>query len=89
MFFLFKIFLKRFKLKLFSFDSFLIINLKNRIMIIKKIDDKIFFFLNINILLSLYLYFLKINIILFLSILETILCLFIYNISKIKLCYFN
>ena len=46
-------------------------------------------FLNVNILLSLYLYRLNINNILFFNISSTTLYLFIYNFSKIKSCYFN
>ena len=46
-------------------------------------------FLNVNILLSLYLYRLNINNILFFNISNIILYLFIYNFSKIKSYYFN
>ena len=44
---------------------------------------------NVNILLSLYLYRLNINNILFFNISNTTLYLFIYNFLKIKSCYFN
>ena len=87
--FLFKISLKRFILKLFSFDLFLIINLKDRIIIINDIINKNHKFSIIYILLSLYLYRLNINNILSLSISRTTLYLFIYNFLKIKSCYFN
>ena len=87
--FLFKISLKRFILKLFSFDLFLIINLKDRIIIINDIINKNHKFSIIYILLSLYLYRLNINNILFLSISRTTLYLFIYDFLKIKSCYFN
>ena len=74
--------------KLSSFDLFLTINLKKRIITSNEIIDKIFFFNN-DVLLLLYLYRLKINNILFFNILKTILYLFIYNFSKIKSYYFN
>ena len=45
--------------------------------------------LNVDILLSLYSHRLNINNILFYNISNTILCLFIYDFSKIKSCYFN
>ena len=64
-FFLFEMFLKWFILKLFLFDSFLIINLKSRIMIINNVFNKNNKFSNVNILLSLYLHRLNINNILF------------------------
>ena len=86
--FLFKKFFKKFILKLFSFDSFLTISLKNHI-IINKIIDKNERFFDVNILLLLYLHYLKINNILSLYISKMISYLFIYNFSKIKSCYFN
>ena len=46
-------------------------------------------FLNVNILLSLYLYRLSINNILSFNISNTTLYLFIYNFLKIKSYYFN
>ena len=58
-------------------------------MIINKVVDKNERFFVINILLLSYSHYLKINNILFLSILKTILYLFIYDFSKIKSCYFN
>ena len=58
-------------------------------MIIDNIFNKNDKFLNVNILLSLYLYRLNINNILFFNISSTTLYLFIYNFSKIKSCYFN
>ena len=82
-------FLKQFISKLFSFDFFLIMNLKDREMIINNVVDKNDVFLNVNILLLLCLYRLNINNILFLNISRTTLCLFIYNFSKIKSCCFN
>ena len=56
-FFLFKMFLKWFISKLFLFDLFLIINLKSRIIIINNVFNKNDKFLNVNILLLLYLYY--------------------------------
>ena len=88
-FFLFEMFLKRFISKLFSFDSFLIINLRNRIIIISEVINKKKRFFDINILLLSYSYYSKMNNILFLNILKTTLYLFIYNFLKIKLYYFN
>ena len=88
-FFLFKIYLKRFISKLFLFDLFLIINLKDYIITINKVINKIERFFDIDILLLLYLHYLKKNNILFLNILKTTLFLFIYNFSKIKLNYFK
>ena len=88
-FFLFKICLKLFILKLFSFNSFLIINLKNRIIITNNVFNKNDKFLNIDVLLLLYLYRLNINNILSLNISRIILYLFIYNFSKIKSYNFN
>ena len=58
-------------------------------MIINDVFNKNDKFLNVNILLSLYLYRLNINNILFFNISSTTLYLFIYNFSKIKSCYFN
>ena len=81
-FYLFKTFFEKFILKLFLFNLLLAINLKNRIIIINKIINKSERFFNINILLSLYSHHLKINNILFLNILKTILYLFIYNFFK-------
>ena len=75
--------------KLSSFDLFLIINLKKRVITIIEIINKNKRFFNNNILLLLYLYCLKINNSLFFNILKTTLYLFIYNFSKIKTCYFN
>ena len=88
-FYLFKMFFKEFISKLFSFDLFIIISLKDRIMIINEIINKNKRFFDINILLLLCLYRLKINNILFLNILKTISYLFIYNFAKIKSCYLN
>ena len=88
-FFLFKMSFKEFISKLFSFNSFLIINLKDHIIIINEIIDKKKRFFDINILLLLYLYRLKTNNILFLNILKTILYLFIYDFLKIKSCCLN
>ena len=82
-------FLKIFISKLFLFNSFLTINLKDRIIIINNVFNKNDKFLNVNILLLLYLYRLNINNILFLNISKTTLYLFIYNFSKIKSYYFN
>ena len=82
-------FLKIFISKLFLFNSFLTINLKDRIIIINNVFNKNDKFLNANVLLSLYSHRLNINKILFLNILSTIFYLFIYNFSKIKLNYFN
>ena len=58
-------------------------------MIIDDVFDKNDKFLSVNILLSLCLHHLNINNILFFSISSIILCLFIYNFSKIKSCCFN
>ena len=58
-------------------------------MIIDDVFNKNDRFLNVNTLLSLYLYRLNINNILFFNISSTISCLFIYNFSRIKSCYFN
>ena len=58
-------------------------------MIINDVFNKNDKFLNVNILLSLYLYRLNINNILSFNISNIILYLFIYNFSKIKSCYFN
>ena len=74
--------------KLFSFDSFLTIGLKGRI-IVNEVIDKNERFFDIDILLSLYLYRLKTNNILSLSISKTISYLFIYNFSRIRSCYLN
>ena len=87
--FLFKISFEEFISKLSSFNSFLIINLKNHITIINEIIDKNERFFDVNILLLLYSHRSKINNILFLSISKTTLYLFIYDFSKIKSCYFN
>ena len=87
-FFLFKMSFEEFISKLFSFDSFLIIDLKDRVTINEIIDKNERFF-DIDILLLLYLYRLKINNILSLNMLKTILYLFIYDFSRIKSCYFN
>ena len=81
--------LKLFILKLFLFNLFLTINLKNYIIIINNIFKKIDRFLNANILLLLYSHRLNINNILSLNISNTTLYLFIYNFSKIKSYYFN
>ena len=81
-------FFKKFISKLFSFNSFLIINLKSYIIINEGIDKNERFF-DIDILLLLCLYRLKTNNILFLSILKTIFYLFIYDFSRIRSCYFN
>ena len=82
-------FFEKFISKLSSFNSFLAINLKNRIITINEIIGKNERFFDINILLSLYSHYSKTNNILFLSILKTILYLFIYNFSRIKSSYFN
>ena len=87
-FYLFKVFFERFISKLFSFDSFLIINLRDRV-IINEIIDKNERFFDIDISLSSYLYRLKTNNILFLNISKMILYLFIYNFLRIKSCCFN
>ena len=58
-FFLFEISFKKFISKLFLFNSFLIIHLKDYTMIINKIIDKKKRFFDINILLLSYLYRLK------------------------------
>ena len=58
-------------------------------MIINKVNDKNERFFDVNILLLLYSHRLKINNILFLSILKTTLYLFIHDFSKIKSYYFN
>ena len=50
--FLFKMSFEKFILKLFSFDLFLIINLRSRIITINKIIDKNERFFDVNILLS-------------------------------------
>ena len=81
--------LKWFISKLFLFDLFLTINLKDYIIIINNVFDKNDKFLNINILLLLYLYRSNINNILFFNISNTTLCLFIYDFLKIKSYYFN
>ena len=88
-FFLFKTFFEKSISKLFSFNLFLVISLKSRIIIINEVIDKNKRFFDINILLLLYLYRLKTNNILFLSILKTISCLFIYNFLKIRSYCFN
>ena len=87
-FFLFKIFFERFISKLFSFDLFLIINLRGRV-IINEVIDKNKKSFDIDILLLLYLHYSETNNILFLNMLKTILYLFIYNFSRIKSCYIN
>ena len=86
--FLFEVSFKEFISKLSSFDSFLIISLKSRV-ITNKIINKNERFFDINTLLSLYSHYLKTNNILSLSILRTISYLFIYDFSKIRSCYFN
>ena len=58
-------------------------------MTINDIFDRNDKFLNVNALLSLYLYRLNINNILSFNISNTTLCLFIYDFSKIKSYYFN
>ena len=58
-------------------------------MIINNVFNKNDRFLNINILLSLYLYYLNINNILFFNISRITLYLFIYNFLKTKSCCFN
>ena len=82
-------FFEGFILKLFSSDSFLIIDLKDRIIITNEIIDKKEKSFNVNTLLLLCLYRLKTNNILFLNISRTTLYLFIYNFFKIKSCCFN
>ena len=64
-------------------------NLKDRIIITDDVFDKNDKFSNIDVLLSLYSHYSNINNILSFNISNTILCLFIYNFSKIKSCYFN
>ena len=80
---------EKFISKLFSFNLFLVIDLRDYIIIINKVIDKNERFFDVNILLLLYLYRLKINNILSFLILKIISYLFIYNFSKVKLCYFN
>ena len=87
-FYLFKMFFEKFISKLFSFDLFLTINLKNRV-IINEIIDKNEKFFDVDILLLLCSHRSKINNILFLNMSKTISYLFIYNFSRIKSCYFN
>ena len=58
-------------------------------MISNNVFDKNDKFLNVDILLSLYLYRSNINNILSFNILNTTLYLFIHNLSKIKSYYFN
>ena len=58
-------------------------------MIINDIFDKNDKFSNVDTLLSLYLYYLNINNILFFNISNTTSYLFIYNFSRIKSYYFN
>ena len=58
-------------------------------MIINDVFNKNDKFLNVNILLLSCLHHSNINNILFFNISSTTLCLFIYDFSKIKLCYFN
>ena len=82
-------FFKKFISKLFSFNLFLIINLKGRVMIINEIINKKERTFNVNILLLLYLYRLKTNNILFLSVSKTISYLFIYAFLRIKSCCLN
>ena len=88
-FFLFEVFLKWFISKLFLFDSFLIINLGDRIITTDDVFDKNDRFSNADVLLSLYSHRLNINNILFFNISSIISCLFIYNFLKIKLYCFN
>ena len=76
-------------LKSSSFDLYFIINLKKRVLTTNEIINKNERFFDNDILLLLYLYRLKINNILFFSILKTISYLFIYNFSRIKSYYFN
>ena len=76
-------FFERFISKLFSFNSFLVVNLKNRVITNEVIGKKERFFY-IDTLLLLCSHRLKINNILSLSISKTILYLFIYNFSKIR-----
>ena len=71
---------KEFISKLFSFNSFLIIDLRDCVATINEIVDKKDKFFNVDILLLSYLYYSKINNILFLSILKTTSYLFIYII---------
>ena len=81
-------FFKGFILKLFSFNSFLTINLKDRVTADEVIDKNEKFF-DIDILLSLYSHRSKTNNILFLNISKTTLYLFIHDFSRIKSYYFN
>ena len=71
-------------LKSSSFDLFVIISLKKRIIIINEIIDKNERFFNNDVLLLLYLYRFEINNNLFFNILKTILYLFIYKFSKLN-----
>ena len=87
-FFLFKMFFKKFISKLFSFDSSLTIDLRDHI-ITNEIIDKNEKFFDIDILLLLYLYRSETNNILSLNILKTISYLFIYDFSRIRSCYLN
>ena len=80
---------EKFISKLFSSDSFLIINLKGHITITNKIIDINERFFDFNILLSLYSHRLKTNDILSLNISKTISYLFIYDFLRIKSYYLN
>ena len=75
---------KEFTSKLSSFDLFLIINLRDRVITINEIINKNKRFFDIEILLSSCLYRLKTNNILSFRILKITSYLFIYNFSKIK-----
>ena len=87
--FLFEMSLKWCVSKLFSFDSFLIIDLEDRVMITNNVFDRNDKSLDVNILLSSCLYYLNTNNTLSFNISNIILYLFIYDFSRIKSCYFN
>ena len=77
-------FFEEFISKLFSFDLFLTINLRDYIIVTNKVIDKNKKFFNAKTLLSSYLYRLKINDILSFRISRITLYSFIYNFLKIK-----
>ena len=75
---------KEFISELFSFNLFLTVDLKDYIMTINEIVDQNERFFDAKTLLSLYSHRLKPNNILSFRILRIILCLFIYDFSRIK-----
>ena len=75
---------EKFISELFSFDLFLTINVRDRIIIINEIIDKNKRLFDAKILLLSYLYYLKINNVLSFRISKITSYLFIYNFSKIK-----